>query len=102
MVLATFNKLNIKFVYESTLIITAFHGTSNEPPYMKGYFFLGVAMSIAQDAVGYLCNVQKQVGDIVTIKLLYLHITFLLNPHDYDAFQNLRDFDYGVVQETAV
>ena len=80
----------------------AFYRTSNEPPYMKGNFFLGVAMSIAKDAVGYLRKVQKQVGDVVTMKLLYLHITFLLNPHDYDAFLNSRDLDYLVVQETAV
>ena len=69
---------------------------------MKGNFLLGVAMSIAKDAVGFLRNVQKQVGDVVTMKLLYLNITFFLNPHDYEAILKSRDFDYHVVKETAV
>lgn len=69
---------------------------------MKGAFLLGVAMQLAKDAVGFLRGVQKQAGDVVTLKLLYLNITFFLNPHDYEAILKSRDFDYHVVKETAV
>ena len=74
---------------------------SKEPPYWKGNLLLGVSVSIAKDAVGFLRSVQKQVGDVVSMRLLYLNITFFFNPHDYEAVLNARTFDYHPVFEMA-
>ena len=62
---------------------------------------MGVSVSIAKDAVGFLRSVQKQAGDVVSMRLLYLNITFFFNPHDYEAVLNARTFDYHPVFEMA-
>uniref|UniRef100_A0A8D0HSM3 Prostacyclin synthase n=1 Tax=Sphenodon punctatus TaxID=8508 RepID=A0A8D0HSM3_SPHPU len=57
-----------------------------EPPLDKGLVpWLGHAMEFGKDAAKFLSTMKEKHGDIFTVRVAGKFITFLLDPHSYDA-----------------
>lgn len=69
-----------------------------EPPIPKGHFIWGNGEQFHKNAVQFLHNTQKKLGDIFTIRLFHQHLTILMDPHAYDSMVKEKNFDFDAIQ----
>uniref|UniRef100_A0A8D1H0T4 25/26-hydroxycholesterol 7alpha-hydroxylase n=1 Tax=Sus scrofa TaxID=9823 RepID=A0A8D1H0T4_PIG len=57
-----------------------------EPPLVKSWLpFIGEALKLQRDPIGFMTTLQKQYGDIFTVLLGGKYITFILDPFQYQS-----------------
>jgi hypothetical protein len=74
------------------------HRKENEPPIPKGHFLWGNGEQFHKNAVKFLHDTQKKLGDIFTIRLVHQHLTILMDPHSYERMAKEKNFDFDAIQ----
>lgn len=77
----------------------SYYRRENEPPIPRGHWFWGNGEDFAKNAVSFLHQSQKKLGDIFTIRLFNQHMTVIMDPHSYESFVKERNFDFDVIQK---
>ncbi|XP_025108085.1 cholesterol 7-alpha-monooxygenase-like [Pomacea canaliculata] len=69
----------------------------SEPPYVPGHFLWGNSAQFSKHHVRFLQTSQKQLGDIFTIRLLNHYFTVIMDPHCYETFVKVKNFDFFAI-----
>jgi len=65
-----------------------------EPPYVRGWPWLGVAIDYGKDAGGFLAGLKEQHGATFSVFLAGNRVTFVTDPRDYGAVLSCKALDF--------
>ena len=65
-----------------------------EPPIVKGHLVWGSANDFSSNAASFLQRSSQEYGDVFTIRLVNQYMTFINDPHSYEAMSREKNFDF--------